>query len=257
MTSPCQVIAQQIGELFVCTPHDRYTRIRTPYLYPDGDVIDLFLRQNGDVSTLTDLGETLRWFRMQTPSLRRSPKQRQIIEDVCLNHGVELFRGMLVIRVDSERDLGPAVTRLSQAALRVSDLWFSVRNRAVQSITDEVADFLTEKEIRYERSEKIPGRSGRIWPVDFHTWTPNRSSLVYVLSTGSRASAKSIVEHVVASWYDMSHMKVGPQPLGFVSLFDDTLDIWSDEDLRLAGQLSDVSRWSRPDEFESVLRAAA
>ena len=91
MSSPCALIAQQVGELFVCTPHDKYTGIRTPYLYPDGDVIDLFLRESNGSLTLTDLGETLRWFRMQTTSMRRSPKQSQVIEDICLNHGVELF----------------------------------------------------------------------------------------------------------------------------------------------------------------------
>lgn len=256
MSSPCAIIAHQVGELFVCTPQDKYTRIRTPYLYPDGDVIDLFLRDNDGALTLTDLGETLRWFHMQTTSVRRSQKQRQILEDICLNHGVELFRGVLVLRVDTVENLSRAVMRLSQAALRVSDLWFSVRTRAVQSITDEVAEFLTEREIRFERAEKIPGRSGTIWPVDFHTWTRDRSSLLYVLSTGSRASAKKVVEHVVASWYDLSHMKVGPQPLAFVSLFDDTLDVWSDEDLRLAGELSQTAMWSRPDEFETMLRAA-
>jgi hypothetical protein len=256
MSSPCALIAQQVGELFVCTPHDKYTRIRTPYLYPDGDVIDLFLRESNGSLTLTDLGETLRWFRMQTTSMRRSPKQSQAIEDICLNHGVELFKGMLVLRVSRPEDLSKAVMRISQAALRVSDLWFSLRNRAVQSITDEVAEFLTEREIRHERAEKIPGRSGRIWAVDFHTWTPNRSSLIYVLSTGSKAGARSIVEHVVASWYDLSHMKAGAQPLSFVSLFDDTLDVWTEQDFRLAGDLSDTGMWSRPDEFESLLRAA-
>jgi len=256
MSSPCQLIADQIGALFVCTPHDRYTRIRTPYLYPDGDVIDLFLREQDGVLTLTDLGETLRWFRLQTTSPKRSPKQRQMIEDVCLNHGVELFKGMLVARVSRPEALASTVMRMSQAALRVSDLWFSLQNRAVESITDEVAEFLSEHEIRYERAEKIPGRSGRIWAVDFHTWTPRRSSLVYVLSTGSRASAKSVVEHVVASWYDLSHMKVGVQALSFVSLFDDTLDVWAEQDLRLAGDLSEVARWSRPDEFEAMLKAA-
>lgn len=256
MSSPCVLIAQQVGELFVCTPHDKYTRIRTPYLYPDGDVIDLFLRDSNGNLTLTDLGETLRWFRMQTTSMRRSPKQSQIIEDICLNHGVELFKGMLVLRVNTPETLSQAVMKISQAALRVSDLWFSLRNGIVQSITDEVAEFLTERRIKYERAEKIPGRSGRVWPVDFHTWTPNRSSLVYVLSTGSKARARSIVEHVVASWYDLSHMKVGTQPLSFVSLFDDTLDVWTEQDFRLAGDLSHTAMWSRPDEFESMLKAA-
>ena len=39
-----------------------YTRIRTPFTYPDGDVIDLFyqIHDDGNV-TLSDRGETMRW----------------------------------------------------------------------------------------------------------------------------------------------------------------------------------------------------
>ncbi|AIA55747.1 hypothetical protein Acaty_c1888 [Acidithiobacillus caldus ATCC 51756] len=44
--------------------------------------------------------------------------------------------------------------------------------------------------------------------------------------------------------------------LTFVSLFDDTEDVWQDEDFRLVQDLSTVARWSRPDEFETDLRAA-
>ncbi len=34
------------------------------------------------------------------------------------------------------------ITRVAQAAVRVSDLWFTFKTRTVESITDEVADFL-------------------------------------------------------------------------------------------------------------------
>jgi hypothetical protein len=160
-----------------------------------------------------------------------------------------------VLRTKTPEEVPAAITRLAQASLRVSDIWFTVRNRATESITDEVADFLTERNIKFERGEKLPGRSGKIWSVDFHTWTPERSSLVYVLSTGSKAGARSIVNQAVATFYDLSHMRAS-QGLGFVSLFDDTMDVWADEDFNLASSLSEIGRWSRPDEFENLLKAA-
>lgn len=258
MLNPCEQISQQIGELFVCSTLNGYVRIRTPYLYPDGDVIDLYLKQNGGnggEATISDLGETLRWLRMQTVAQRRSPKQHQLIQDVCLTHGVELFRGMLTVRVQMPDELGKGFTRLAQAALRVADLWFTMRTRAVESVTDEVEDFLREREIPFERGERIPGRSGRIWIPDFHTRHSRRSALVYVLSTGSRAAARGVAEHVLAAWYDLSHLQVGPDALRFVSLFDDTVDVWTPEDFRLVEPLSDLARWSHPDEFARKLAA--
>ena len=73
MDQPCTHIQQQMGELFQCAEVGRFVRIRTPFLYPDGDYIDLFLEANAEDVTLTDLGETIRWLKMQTISLRRSP----------------------------------------------------------------------------------------------------------------------------------------------------------------------------------------
>jgi hypothetical protein len=222
---PCKEIEENIGELFTCSEMNGYVRIRTPYLYPDGDVIDLFLSEKNGTHTLTDLGETLGWLKTQSLSPKRSPKQRQMIADVCLTHGVELFRGMLAVRLSSPNDLAASLTRLSQAALRVADLWFTFRTRAVESITDELADLLTERDIAFDRGEKLLGRSGRSWTVDFHT------------------------RHVLAAWYELSNYKLGPERLNFISLFDDTLDIWSQEDFKLVSELSDVTFWSKPDTF--------
>ena len=70
-----------------------------------------------------------------------------------------------------------------------------------------------------------------------------------VLSTASRAAARGIVEHVTSEWHDLSHLKLGPEAVGFISLFDDTLDVWSPEDFRLVEELSDLAFWSRPDEL--------
>jgi hypothetical protein len=232
-----------------------YTRIRTPYLYPDGDIVDLFLRQDGDSRTLTDLGETLRWLRMQSLAQRRSPRQNQLVEDVCLNHGVEFFRGMLMVRVKPFDDLASAVTRLAQAAMRVSDLWFTMRTRAVESMGDEVGSFLEERQIVFDRAERLLGKSGRSWTVDFHIRQPRRSALMCVLSTASRAAARGIVEHVTSEWHDLVHLKLGPEALDFVSLLDDTMDVWSAEDFKLVEDLSEIALWSKPEDLLEKLAA--
>ena len=142
----CTLIQEQMGELFRCAEVGSYTRIRTPFMYPDGDYIDIFLERDNDEKTiaLSDLGETVRWLKMQTISLRRSPKQNQMIQDICLTHGVEFYRGMLQTRFRPGDNLAMAVTRLSQAALRSADIWFTFRIRAVESVTDEIAEYLDE-----------------------------------------------------------------------------------------------------------------
>ncbi|MGA2449824.1 MAG: DUF1828 domain-containing protein [Polyangiaceae bacterium] len=253
---PCTEIASQLSALFVCAPHDSRVRVRTPFLYPDGDVIDVYYSEKGGVRTLTDLGETVRWLRTQTLAPRRSPKQRQMIDDVCVQSGVEFFKGMLMLRLRPGDTIAGAVVRIGQACLRVADIWFTLRTRAVETLTDEVADYLSEKLIPFDRAKKLVGRSGRDWSIDFHTRTPDASSLVCVLGTGSRAAARKVAEHVLATWVDLSAFAVGPQPHRFVSLFDDTMDVWQPEDFNLVDSVSDVARWSRPDEFEELVRKA-
>jgi len=231
---------------------DGHTRIRTPFLYPDGDVIDLFVREGNGVATVSDLGETLRWLKMQSLSPRRSQRQQKLVEDACLNHGIELYRGMLMARVRAGDDLASVVMRVSQGALRVADIWFTMRTRSFESVTEEVELCLVEKQISFERGPFV-GRSGRTWRPDFHTRLPDKSSLVYVLSTGSRGAARGVAEHVLAGWYDLTSLHVGPEALQFVSLFDDTMDVWSAEDFNLLSDLSTITRWSQPEQFLQAL----
>ena len=246
-------LQQGFGAMFTCSEHGDYQRIRTPYLYPGGDNIDLFCKVEGGAVKVSDLAETTGWLRMQSTAARRSPKQRRLIEDACVTHGIECYRGMLQARCRPGDELAQVVTRVAQAALRVSDLWSTFRTQAAQSVADEVADFLTEREFGFDRARKLAGRG---WTVDFHVCTQSRSSLVQVLSTGTSAAAHAVSERVLASWHDLNHLATGPEALSFVSLFD-TVDVWRDEDFRLVEPLSVVSRWSRPDEFAAILHDVA
>lgn len=242
--------------LFECSPAPRQgIRVRTPFLYPDGGVIDVFVLQRDGRMEVTDFGEALGWLRLQSPGGRFSAKQKRLVEDVCLTLGIERYRGQLVRRVEGG-EVSRAVLQVAQAALRVADLWFTMRTRAVETVADEIADWLTEKSILFDRSVTHVGRSGRTWTVDYQTRLPQRTSSVFLLATGSRAAARRVTEHVVAALYDLSHLKVVQPQLSFISLFDDTVDVWQEEDFLLVQDLSAVARWSRPDEFEALLRAA-
>lgn len=258
MTNNLQVDIQAgLGSLFNVAEHRDLIRVRTPFWFPDGGVIDVFIKERDGRFSLTDLGESLGWLRTQSLSGHRSPKQQKLVQDICLTQGVELFKGQLTLRCEDRATLAGCVVRLGQAAVRVADLWFTTRTRSVESMTDEVADLLQERQVAFERGIKLPGRSGRDWTVDFQTRTPTCSTLVFVLATGSRPAARRITEHVVAGWHDLSLLKTGQHPLSFISLFDDTNDVWADEDFRLVESVSDICRWSQPDEFERHIGSAA
>ena len=250
----CASIGRTLPPLFVCSPAPQEgVRVRTPMLYPDGGVVDVFVLERGSSFIVTDFGDALGWLGLQSVSRQRSPKQQMLIQDVCQTLRIEQLQGQLVLRSVADDALAESVLRVAQAAVRVSDLWFTLRSQSLQSTADEVEEWLREKQIPFDRQVQKQGRSTRNWNVDFETHTDNRTSLVFLLSTGTRGAVLRVAEHVVTRCVDLSHLK---QPaLTFVSLFDDTVDVWRPEDFNLVEEHSEIARWSRPDEFESLLRA--
>ena len=253
----CGEVREGLSALYECSPAPRDgVRVRTPMMYPDGDIVDIFVLERDGSYTLTDFGETLAWLRMQSISSRRTSRQIRLIDDVCQTLGVELSRGQLVLRSIGAAELSEAVVRLAQAAVRVSDIWFTLRNRSFYSASEEVGEWLIEKHIKFDQGVRQTGRSGRDWSIDFRTYAAEHTSLVFLLSTGSHNAARRITEHVVAGCVDLSHLRSGQPPVAFVSLFDDSSDVWRHEDFRMVESLSEVAMWSRPDEFEAILTAA-
>lgn len=258
-TSLCAAIRDGLPALFECTPAPREgVRVRTPMMYPDGGIVDVFILERADSYTLTDFGEALAWLRMQTVNPRRTPKQLGLIQDVCQTLGVELHHGQLILRSLSFDELSDGVTRLAQAEVRVSDIWFTMRMRSFKSTSEEVNEWLLERSINFKAGVRHRGRSGRDWTIDFEIYTYRRTSLLFLLSTGSRTAASRLTEHVVAGCIDLRHSQIHQlhaDSVSLVSLFDDNSDVWRDEDFRLASEVSEVALWSQQDRLEAILRA--
>ncbi len=121
MTNTEDHLSETLGAEFVLERTEHGLRIRTPHVHPDGDAIDVYYRKNsagGDV--VTDLGETVRWLRMQTPETKRSAQVTARIENIARSLGVEFHRGMLQSHVPRPEDAAQAVRRVTEAALHVS-----------------------------------------------------------------------------------------------------------------------------------------
>ena len=252
----CRSISETLPALFECSPAPQQgVRVRTPLMYPDGGIVDVFVLEHGGQYRITDFGEALGWLRMQSQAGRRSPNQNRMIEDTCQTLGVELHRGQLILSIEGGDISGEAVLRLAQAVVRVSDLWFTLRKRPVETTAVEVNNWLKESKIPFQRSVGQAGRSGRNWTIDYRTDTNKRISLVLLLSTNSRASVRRLTEHVLAGWVDLNYLRTDQPKLTFVSLFDDKDDMWQDNDFGLLEPYSEVARWSQRDKFERILKS--
>lgn len=253
--APCNTISKTLGELFTCSEvRNGYTRIRTPYLYPDGDVLDLFYKVSQRGPIITDVGETSRWLLSQTSNEFLSKKQDRAIQDILLTHDVSQYRGALVVELGSSEDITDATVRLAQAAMSMSNLYYLYRTRMTSSFDEEVADLLREKDISFEAGKKLKGKSGRDWRIDFQTSFSKKISLVQALSTGSRAAANTKANNVVAAWVDLSRLEGRTKNFKFVSLLDDTADIWREETINQISEFSKVVYWSESEKFVEILK---
>lgn len=250
----CFSIGKSLPGLFQCSPapHGR-VRVRTPMLYPDGGVIDVFIMEHDGGYLVTDFGEALGWLGMQSASARLSPNQEALIEDVCQTLSIESRYGQLMLRLGADDTIGEAVIRLAQAVARISNLWFTFRRRSEKTTSDEVDEWLREKDIPFERAVSRLGQSGQDWTIDYQTQVNDRISLVFLLSVGSRRTARRVAEHVLAGCVDLRYLTTNEPNLTFVSLFDDRKDVWSKRDFQLLREHSKIAQWSQLGALESLL----
>ena len=251
----CASLGRSLPQLFECsTAPIEGVRVRTPMMYPDGGIVDVFVLERGGEYIITDFGDALGWLLTQSVSRSLTKRQDALIGDVCRALRVELFQGQLVLRNIKSEGLGDAVIRLAQAVVRVSDVRFTMRPKRIKTTADEVEGWLRGKRIRFERRVKLQGRSNRDWTIDFQTHT-ERTSLIFLLDTSTRSAVKRITENVLAGCVDLGHLKDNDPELKFVSLFNDSHSIWRDEDFQLVGRHSEIAYWSRPEMLERILIA--
>ena len=104
-------------------------QVRTPWLYPDGDVVDVFVLERDSGYLVTDYGDGLGWFRSQSIADRFSPEQQQQIAELCADLGIELNRGQLLLHCPAN-NLAAAVDRLAQAVVQIAELLIAPGNAA-------------------------------------------------------------------------------------------------------------------------------
>ena len=253
-TELCAIIARSLPALFECAAASlEGVRVRTPLMFPDGGIVDVFVLERDGGYVVTDLGDALGWLALQSVGQQRSRRQQMMVHDVCQTLRIELIQEQLVLRTSSSDDLAESVLRIAQAEIRVSDLWFTLRSQSFQTTSDEIDEWLRERRIKFDRQVSRTGRSTRNWTVDFETHTDNQTSLVFLLSTGSRGNTNRLAEHVLAACVDLHHLRE-QQNARLISLFDDWVDVWREEHFNLVDAYSEIAFWSEPHQLERMLR---
>lgn len=122
-TDLAERLQKELGPTFQCSEQGRFYRLKTPFIYPDGDIIELFVKPTRKNMIVSDLGETLRWMKPQMLSLRWLEKKDKLIRDVCRTHNLRYYRGMLIARCRPDDSVADTVLRTLQAVITISGFW--------------------------------------------------------------------------------------------------------------------------------------
>ena len=228
-------------------------RISTPFRYPDGSFIDVFISPitgNPGYFVLSDGGQTTDYVSDLQFNLWASKKRRILIEDICTPLGVkhedESFE--IVLSPDKIEDLSHAIVRLAQACIRATDLIYTQRAPSVGSFQDEIEDFFSIKHLNYESEVTLPGDAGKLVKVDFKVKGERVSSLIQTLA--GRTSLHAQANEKLSRWIDLD---VHKQTNQFITVVDQSSAV-QPADVRRLEKFSQVFSYPADQEqfFESV-----
>ncbi|MDP2860085.1 MAG: DUF1828 domain-containing protein [Bacillota bacterium] len=233
---------------FRCVPLGRRLRIVTPYLYPDNDLIEVFVEEPGRGRIrVTDLGETLRHLHSQGFEVSGTPKRKRMAETIATGVGVDVIRGELA-KEGTVDEIGDLLFDVIVAARGVADLIYTSRTYEPPTFVQEVGRFLQERQVEYEPEVKLTGESGKIYTVDFRLMPANK--YLHTLSPRQVAALQPVVNRVFRIWVDCNG-RLGRDAK--VSLLNDIDYEWKQPEVALLGRVSIVGYWSRREELLPTL----
>lgn len=257
-----QAVRERLPREFEISPRDDGSvQVWTPFLYPDRDVIDVFVRETGGLVQVAD-GGAFGWLYLNCGFDELSELQNHLLHRIERSTDAVFRDGEFVFRCSSLDQIGQAVFSVAHAASRFADLTFTMpasayfRARRDQAV-GEIAEWLREREIAIELDARATGKSGREWPVDLKASVPGLTSWIFVAGGADRDAASRWIDRAYAAAVDLAGQVNGVQPAQIVSIFDDACDVWLPADEVLLRDVSRVAHWPNRLEIASVLSSRA
>lgn len=232
-------------------------RLETVFLYPEGSSVDLFLVEKEPLLeslVLSDLANTMAWLHDMQVKPWLSKKRQQLLTDAIRTYGVQLRGGALELPVHSVDDIVPGVVRLGQSCIRAADLYYTRRSSLQIAVNEDLEEVLVDTNSEFEANVELEGRYGKPIRVDFLVRGTRRQSAILTLATTTTSQAHVLANEVFRKWYDLDIPSRSEQRL---TVFDDSHDVYKDDDLRRLSDKSVVIPLSDRTSIVDFLSAAA
>lgn len=139
--------------------------LTTPFLDHHNDHLQIYVNKSNGKLVLTDDGYVLN--DLQASGFEfDTPRRRAILESTLNGFGVKLYKNDLRVEA-SAQNLGQRLHSLIQAMLALDDMYVISKPRVTGFFWEDVANFLTTKDVRYSANVKVSGKSGYDHHIDF------------------------------------------------------------------------------------------
>lgn len=224
----------------------------TPYLYPDHDNIELFVREKGDLVMVSDLGETLRYLDGAGMDVYANPSLLYSVRRLASGYGVLLDSGVLV-KGGAPETAGTLFFDVLSATKSVAAMIYGNRSFEPASFNEEVAEFLQTNQMAVERNVPITGRSGTPYVIPFQVRAGSVPVLLKTVSPRTRGRVRDNVNETHRMWSDIEDATWGKSQR--VSLLNDDSLPFKSSGVAILERVSTVCRWTEPRSLRAALAA--
>jgi hypothetical protein len=212
----------------------------TPFEYPDGDAVVVWVRELAGTFEVSDYGEGTAGQKHRSDHERTAVNK--LVEQAARTYSVRAAKGRVGVE-SSPQSLGDAVLRVAAASAQVAST-LARQGPAKQRESDEnefvrlVDETIRERHVPVEREHRITGSSGH-----------SHKATIYV------PHSHSILEPVWSNWNQVASVYTKFSDLAPVngfkrfSLLDDRVQSPSDDTRTLLVKVSSVVTWSRHEDW--------
>ncbi len=224
----------------------------SPFLYPDRDNVELFLRETADGGVLiSDMGQTMTKLSSYGFVPSNAARRRAMIFQITSALDVRYENGHVFV-VATHETAGKRAWDVLMAIQRLSDLVFTVPAFTKATFSDEFENYMLQKQATYERGVPIRLETGYQFTADF---VVREEKIVQLLSASSAGYARERVERVHTIFAEMEYAGDVRER---IAVLDDRQEVWSDNVLiPLRHRASRILGWTRKPELERTLLAIA
>lgn len=139
----------------------------TPFLNHRNDMIEVYLKSDGDEIVLSDGGNTLNELCLSGVNIESSPKRTRDLDNVLLCFGVsKTEKDELTIRAKTKK-FPEAKHRFIQAILAIDDMHMVSRAKVESFFLEDIATYLGLHDMPFVENAAFTGKSGFKHTIDF------------------------------------------------------------------------------------------